>query len=173
MPLHLARWLPIGFAVPIVAAALACSDPAPAPDAGPPSLELGTGNVNFEPLQEGGTIFIVQGPQGGYHFFGSLQARNIEPGDSEDLSDPNNPQTTFEAYVGDTRVDAMASSYRQGLRVSNGVAEMIGRQVILDILDDDELAGATVRFVVSVEDAGGIKLSDERTLMALPHPDNQ
>ncbi len=151
----------------------ACSGSAPLADAGPPSLELGTGSSEFEALADGDTIFIVQGPQGGYHFFGSLHARNMVPGDSEDLSDPRNPQTTFEAFVGDARVDAMASSYKQGLREQGGVAEMIGRQVILDILDDDELDGATVRFRVTVEDADGVVLSDERTLTAVKHPGNQ
>lgn len=166
MPLHLAI-------AALVAATLACSAPAEGPDAGPPSLEIGTGTRDFEPLGDGDSIFIVQGPQGGYHFFGSLRAQNINAGDSEDLSDPQNPQTTFEAFVGATRVDAMASSYRQGLEVGGGFAEMVGRQVILDILDDDELDGMTVRFAVTVEDVAGIQLTDERTLTAIKHPDNQ
>jgi len=124
-------------------------------------------------LQDGETLFIVQGPQGGFHFFGSLQAANIEAGDSEDLSDPNNPTTTFEAYVDGARVDAQASSYTQGLVPRGAVSEMIGRTVILDILDDSELAGAEVRFLVRVEDVNGITLSDERTVVAMPHPANQ
>ncbi len=157
----------------LIAVAAACSASVDSPDAGPPSLELGTGTRDFEPLSDGDSIFIVQGPQGGYHFFGSLRAQNIEPGDSEDLSDPRNPQTTFEAFVGANRVDSMASSYRQGLEVSGGYAQMIGRQVILDILDDDELDGMTVRLTVSIEDASGTQLTDERTLMAIKHPDNQ
>lgn len=169
VPLHLRL---VG-ALCLLGLVTACSASAEAPDAGPPSLELGTGSANFEALANGDTIYIVQGPQGGYHFFGSLQARSMVAGDSEDLSDPSNPQTTFEAFVGDTRVDAMASSYKQGLRVRDGVAEMIGRQVILDIEDDDELDGATVRFTVTVEDTGGITLSDERTLTAVKHPGNQ
>ncbi len=158
----------------LLAVLFACSANAADPaDAGPPGLEIGTGERSFEALQDGQNIFIVLGPQGGYHFFGSLQARNMNAGDSEDLSDPSNPSTLFEAFVGDTRVDAMASSYRQGLKVRDGVAEMIGRTVILDIEDDSELAGATVRFVVTVEDVDGLSLSDERTLIAVPHPDNR
>ena len=163
----------VGASVVAIAASFACSAPADSPDAGPPSLELGTGIRSFEALADGGSIFIVQGPQGGYHFFGSLRAQNINPGDSEDLSDSENPQTTFEAFVGDTRVDAMASSYRQGLSALDGYAQMLGRQVILDILDDDELDGAMVRFTVTVEDASGIVLTDERSLTAIKHPDNQ
>ena len=161
------------FTAVLIASASACSASVDRPDAGPPSLEIGTGTGGFEPLVDSESIYIVQGPQGGYHFFGSLRAQNINAGDSEDLSDPQNPQTTFEAFVGDARVDAMASSYRQGLQKTNGFAEMIGRQVILEILDDDELDGVSVRFSVTLQDADGIELRDERTLMAIKHPDNQ
>ena len=170
MPLHLDTRLSIAV---LIAATAACSARAEGPDAGPPSLEIGTGTRGFETLSDGDSIFIVQGPQGGYHFFGSLRAQNIDPGDSEDLSDPQNPQTTFEAFVEDIRVDAMASSYRQGLEATGGFAQMVGRQVILDILDDEELDGITVRFSVAIEDAAGVQLHDERTLTAIKHPDNQ
>lgn len=142
-------------------------------DAGPPTVELGSGDREFEELRDGNTILIVQGPQDGYHFFGSLRATNVNAGDSEDLTDPGNPTSTFEVFVGTDRVDAMASMYTQGLRVSSRGAEMIGRNVILDILDDSELDGVTVRFLVRVDDIDGVSVSDERTLIARPHPNNQ
>lgn len=152
--------------------AAACSESVDLPDAGPPTLELGTGDRTFEPLEDGDTLYIVQGPQAGYHFFGSMRATNIFGGDPFDLSAEGNPQTTFEAFVGDMRVDAMASSYRQGLRPTENGLEMVGRAVILDIEDDSELAGAEVLFRVSVVDARGIMLSDERVVIAQPHPNN-
>jgi len=142
-------------------------------DAGPPSLEIGTGSTKFEPLVEGGEILIVQGPQGGYHFFGSLNAKNINPGNSEDLLDPSNPNTTFAAYADGVQIDVGASTYRQGLESTTAGEQMIGRRVILDIVDDSELAGKEVRFVVKVQDADGIMLRDERKLIATPHPDNR
>jgi hypothetical protein len=142
-------------------------------DAGPPTVELGSGEREFEELRDGNNILIVQGPQDGYHFFGSLRATNINAGDSEDLTDSQNPTSTFEVFMGGTRVDAMASTYKQGLRVSSLGAQMIGRNVILDIQDDSELDGATVRFVVRVDDVDGVSVSDERTLIARPHPNNQ
>ncbi len=150
----------------------ACGESASGLDAGPPSLELGTGSASFEPLVDGDTILIVRGPQGGFHFYGSMRASNINPGDPNDLSDPNNPQTSFEVFVGDLRVDAMASSYKQGLRPGVGGVEMIGRTVILDIQDDAELAGTEVLFRVSLSDAEGVMLSDERTLTAQADPNN-
>jgi hypothetical protein len=115
----------------------------------------------------------VQGPQDGYHFFGSLIATNINAGDPNLLSSPQNPTTTFEVFMGTDRVDAMASSYTQGLKISSRGAEMIGRNVILDIQDDSELDGAQVRFVVHLDDVDGTSVSDERNLVAIPHPNNQ
>ncbi len=171
MSLHIIRIRALA-AILLLSAQGCSASPKQVADAEPPSLELGTGTGAFEVLEDGDDIFIVQGPQGGYHFFGALRARNVNPGDSEDLSDSSNPTTTFEAFVGDARIDGMFSTYRQGLEVSNGYAEMIGRQVILDILDDEDLDGATVRFGVRFEDVDGVMLSDERTLTAVKHPDN-
>ena len=164
------------FALAGLAFLFACGDDAvvvTVADAGPPTVELGSGDREFEELRDGNTILIVQGPQDGYHFFGSLRATNVNAGDSEDLTDPTNPTSTFEVFVGTDRVDAMASMYTQGLRVSERGAEMIGRNVILDIQDDSELDGVTVRFLVSVDDIDGVSVSDERTLIARPHPNNQ
>ena len=146
---------------------------ASSPDAGPPTLELGTGQRSFEALANGDMIQIVQGPQDGYHFFGSLRATNLNAGDSEDLASPDNPTTTFEVYVGTDRIDAMAAIYTQGLEADGGSSLMLGRTVILDIEDDSELDGISVRFLVRVQDVDGIMLSDERTLVAIPHPNTQ
>lgn len=142
-------------------------------DAGPPTIELGSGQIEFESLVDGDSIFIVQGPQDGYHFFGSLRATNVNAGDVSSLGAPDNPTTTFEIHVGTDQVDAKASTYMQGLELSERGAEMVGRTVILDIQDDSELDGATVRFVVRVDDVDGVSVSDERSLVAVPHPNNQ
>lgn len=140
---------------------------------GPASIELGTGDRRFEPIADGDDIFVVQGPQDGYHLFGSLRALNVEAGDADDLSSAKNPTTRFEVYVGNERVDAMASTYVQGLREDDeGYSVMIGRTVILDIADDSELAGQTLRFVVELVDVNGEVVQDERNLVAGPHPSN-
>jgi len=141
-------------------------------DAGPPSLEIGTGTRIFTPLANDGTIFVVLGPQGGFHLNGSLRAHNLEAGDAEDLSNPNNPTITFEVFKGNTRIDAMASTYTQGLKMTQEGAEMVGRQIILAITSDSELDGVMVRFVVTVRDITGISVRDERSLLVRPHPNN-
>lgn len=141
-------------------------------DAGPPQVELGTGDSEFEAIADGDDIFIVQGPQGGYHFFGSVRARNLEPGDVGDLSSPDNPTVEFQAFQGQERIDIGASSYTQGLSPSPEGDEMIGRTVILDIADDAELEGAMVSLQVEIRDVNGRSASDARNLIAVPHPNN-
>jgi hypothetical protein len=160
----------------IVLAALACGcggDDEPVVE-GPPRIELGTGESSFESLSDGDEIEVVLGPQGGFHLVGSARVGGIHPGDPDDLGDPDNPTTTFRVFVGNTRFDAMASSYTQGLEpAGNAEYDMIGRFVILDILDDAELSGMTVRFEVDVVSADGTAMaSDSRMLLAVPHPNN-
>jgi len=139
-----------------------------------PGVVLGTGSDTFESLVDGGEIYIVQGPQGGFHFFGSAHIVGVEPGNPGQLNDPSNPTTEFSVYRGPDRIDVMAAVYTQGLQWSSaaGAYEMLGRLVILGINSDAELDGVEVRFEVSVTDVHGVHVSDARTLTARPHPNN-
>lgn len=142
----------------------------------PPMVEIGTGETEFVPLEDGDTIYIVYGPQGGYHFNGSLRVQGIEAGDPDHIDDPRNPITIFEAFEGDNRVDMDASTYKQGIDPVDGepgVYEMIGRRVILDITSDAVLDGKEVRMTVRIEDVNGVVVEDGRTLLAIPHPLNE
>lgn len=142
-------------------------------DAGPPTAELGTGELSFEPIDPGADLFVIHGPQGGYHLIGAMRASGIDPGNPDDLGDPSNPTTEFRVFRGETRVDLMASSYTQGLnRTEDGVYQMIARRVILDIQDDAELDGAELRFELEVRDVHGATATDTRTIVARPHPQN-
>jgi hypothetical protein len=138
-----------------------------------PAVELGTGEESFEALADYDEIFIVQGPQGGYHFTASLLAWGVNAGNPDDLGDPSNPTITFRAFEGSTQVD-IGVEYTQGLK--DGGEEfryqLLGRRVILAIESDTELDGREVRLEVELSDADGNVLTDERTLMAEPHPLN-
>jgi hypothetical protein len=48
-------------------------------DAGPPSLEIGTGEAAFEPVSEGGELELVHGPQDGYHVVGAVRMGGFDP----------------------------------------------------------------------------------------------
>lgn len=138
-----------------------------------PSIEIGTGEAAFEALDPMGELLIVQGPQGGYHFNGSLHAIGVNPGNPDDLGDPENPTIAFTASAGGQRRD-IGIEYTQGLR--GGAAphtyELLGRRVILDIATDAALDGDEIEFEVSISDADGNVLTDTRTVIAEPHPLN-
>jgi len=161
-----------GYALALALALAACGGGQDDPVL-PPSAELGTGDTAFEPLDDGESIYVIQGPQGGFHVLGSVRVTGVERGDPDDLSSAKNPTTTFAVYRGSERIDAMGASYVQGLdRVEPGVYEMVGRFVILDILADDEVAGESLRITVELEDVNGVTVSDERTVLVTPHPQN-
>ena len=154
------------------------SNPAsdPEPPAVPPAIEMGTGEWDWEPLEDGQEIDVIQGPQGGFHLLGSVRVAGIAAGSADDLSDPDNPTTRF--WVVHEGVDLAPSSvFIQGLDTSPASAEpfshqMVGRFVIMDIAADDELDGVEVAFGVSVEDVDGVRVETEMTLTAVPHPLN-
>jgi hypothetical protein len=151
------------------------SDAGPGADAGPveATAELGTGDTEFEPLSDGDDLAYILGPQGGYHFLASVRVRGVEPGNPSMRTDPTNPQTEFRAFRGDQRIDARASSYIQGLDPvpgEDGVHQMVGRLLILNIDSCDALTGETIRVEVTVTDVNGVTATDTRTVTAVPDP---
>lgn len=42
-----------------------------------PSIEIGTGDVTFEPLSENEPVVMVHGPQGGWHMLGSVRTHSM------------------------------------------------------------------------------------------------
>ncbi len=133
----------------------------------PPEVILGTGLEAWVPLADGDDVGIVQGPQGGYHVFGSVRATGLDPGNPLDLYAECNPTTEFRAYRGDVRVDLGASTYRQGLDPGpEPYHEMIGRLIILDIASPAELDGVALRLEVTITDHDGLTASDQRMVVA-------
>src|SRR5687768_2322710 len=63
------RWLAI------VAFGWGCGGAAPQP--GDASLRLGSSPEGFHALEEGGTLEVFQGPQGGFHVFLGLRAAGV------------------------------------------------------------------------------------------------
>lgn len=146
--------------------------------AGAPAVELGTGTTAFAPLAEGDEVAIVQGPQGGYHLDGSVRATGVDCGDPDDLASPRNPTTVFRVFLGEQPVSGVRAepgvSYTQGLDVSSDpqFCEMVGRRVYLNITRDDDLVGQTLRVEVTLTDASGVTVADDREVFAVAHPAN-
>jgi len=154
---------------------LGCGQQEDGPDVDPAVL-LGTGEWLWEPLGDGDPMPVIQGPQGGHHLLGSVRLVGLDPGDPENLSDPNNPTTTFSVLLDGVNLTPNAS-YLQGIdpvtETSSGWDhEMIGRFAILDIADDSELDGLTLRFEVQVEDTNGRSATDGLEIVAYPDPRN-
>ncbi|MEN0061651.1 MAG: hypothetical protein AAGA48_05840 [Myxococcota bacterium] len=162
--------------LPLIAL-LACTNDPSGPDDPvvlDPGIELGTGLDRFVSLDDGDDIVIIFGPQGGYHLEGSILVQGIDPGSANDLSDPRNPLTTFQVRREDGTIvsglqGADTVDFRQGIAASDtpGVYQMIGRRILLDIQDDSELEGQTLTVSVTVEDADGVSLSDERAVIGV------
>ena len=147
-----------------LAAAIGCG-PASAKIA---EAQLGTGVSLFEALNEGDTVYIVHGPQGGFHVFGSVRVKGIEPGDRMDLGSAKNPSTDFQVFRDAERIDAGVASFTLGLDPVPGTNfyEIIGRFVILNISSQAELDGLSIRVSVTVKDVNGQSAHDEKTLTA-------
>lgn len=137
-------------------------------------VRLGTGEIEFEPLEDGGTIPVVQGPQGGFHLVGSVVVAGIDPGDADDLAHPDNPTTMFEVVHEGTVLTTIAT-YVQGLETSTTEGythQMLNRFAILNIFDDDEVAGDMVTFSVTVSGARSGRATDSLELLVEKHPAN-
>jgi len=161
---------------------MACAAPQepekpPTPEGlGDPLIELGTGEWEWESLEGVVEVPLIQGPQGGFHFLGSVRVSGIEPGAFANLADPENPTTSFSVWV-DGEDLTMTGTYVQGLDPAPKDArpfrhEMIGRFVIMDILADEELDGVEVEMSVEVTDIHGTQLEASQAFTAYPHPFN-
>lgn len=137
-----------------------------------PELMLGTGESEFTELADGDEVFIVQGPQDGYHFDGALLASDIDPGNPDDLGDPSNPTFRFTVVEGGTEYASL--SFTQGFKPTDdeNVHRLLGRRVILDIQDDAELDGHDVEFAIEVSFPDGSVLTDSHVVHAVAHPLN-
>ena len=138
-----------------------------------PTLILGAGDGELEPLSDGDDAVIIQGPQGGFHLLGSLHATGIEPGDTNDLENVNNPTVHFTVREEGERVD-VSTAFTQGLdEVDRGVYGVIGRFIFLDIQADDELVGSTLTVRVELTDVNGVAMADEVQLIGVASPFNE
>jgi len=141
-----------------------------------PSVEIGTGEIEFVPLESGETLQIIQGPQGGFHLLASLRVHGIIPGDRGNLEDASNPTITFDVIHEGASLISIGP-ITQGLdsaplREFPYTHQMTGRFAILDINADDELDGETVSLSVHIEAEEEIEISDSVTIDLVPHPAN-
>ena len=141
-----------------------------------PEVRLGTGEIAWQDVGEQGVVYVIYGPQGGYHLLGSVRVRGLNAGDASDLSSIQNPATAFSVIWNDVEMVTSAPIV-QGMDpvMEEGVDwthEMIGRFAILDITTDQKIDNQEVTFSVTVTDAAGQSYRDTRNVIVEPHPSN-
>lgn len=141
-------------------------------------IELGTGTVEFEALDDGDPLTLIAGPQGGFHFVVHARATGIIPGDPTRPGAGENPSTSFRASRQDSgrRIDDGRSAYRLGYESITGAGELdlalpSGRILRIDDAEVEDTYGQSVILEVTVRDADGDVASDSRVVIAEPDPD--
>jgi hypothetical protein len=140
------------------------------PDAGPDAMlvesgviQLGTGTLDFEPVEAEGELGLVAGPQGGFHFIVHARMQMMAPGNPDDA--PSTPSTRFYAYREDgTQIDLRNPAYRIAYEdVGDGWYELPGGR-ILQIGNEYEpgIYGSRIRIRVTIIDNQARYADDER-----------
>jgi hypothetical protein len=126
---------------------------------GPARQELGAGTTRFAPLDEGGTIELVLGPQGGWHVDLTARGVNLLP---EGL-------TLRYEVRDDTRPTAWNYPVMASLNARRVVADgagwaRVGDRAVFDIRAAGEVTGRMVRIAVRAERGGAVVAEDARTV---------
>ena len=147
-------------------AAASCSPKSP-PREG--EVELGTGGLAFETLEENQELLLIAGPQGGYHLIVHARMRGLIPGNPSMPGLLGNPITTFSLYDNEGRqIDAQYPPYRLGYRDEDSWLELPSGRILpvnQELVDSEGLVpaiyGTPLRLRVEIEDAAGDFGSDE------------
>ena len=153
-------------------------DPNDPDGTGEPAVDIGTGEIEFVPLEDGDDLALVEGPQGGYHLFGALRCKGIVAGDPDSLAETTNPTMAFGIDHG---LDSLIASapFTQGLDEAPESEDpwthwMLDREARLNIpLGDDVLLdGETVEFSITITDTDGTVVEDTVSVVLFPSPTN-
>jgi len=143
--------------------AVSCGEDASAGAAmitGPAECVLGTGQLAFVTIQNTDVIPIIHGPQGGYHIWGAVRAKNI---------DPAGLRLTFTLALASTgtvvntvRIIRSLTPVAVSAASPPGWSESVGSYVYVP--DPRVIDGQSVRMSVDAVDAAGHTAHDERLI---------
>jgi hypothetical protein len=122
------------------------------------SFELGTGQLEFQPIADGQPLAINSGPQGGCHFFLSLRTNGFAA---------SGFRLHYEVFYAETNASTgSTSSFTARLRpaAESGTCENLGTTAFL--LKPWDMEDQRVTIAVDVEDAEGRTASERRTVVA-------
>ncbi len=124
-----------------------------------PSVELGTGEVGFEPLNDGSTVPLVSGLQGGRHIWGAVRVIGIDWTEidmtfsvEDDVGAPLTETTRViqELQQCDTSTEGCES----------GMGEMVGVTILVNDEDATAVLGGNVVLRVEATDMEGRSSAD-------------
>lgn len=156
------RSIRVGSHLPAALAAAAlvgCAEPDPSDTGVAPWLELGTGETEFVPLEDGDEVALVYGPQGGWHvdttaMFGGIALDGAEL--SYEARDPDSGAVLNYPYTASLHPSVLQELEDGWLRV--------GDRAVFEIDSDEEILGRTVQLEVRLVDGAGLELVDTRQI---------
>ena len=134
------------------------------------TIELGTGETEFEPLEDMQELTLVAGLQGGYHFIANARIHGLDPGTASMPGLESNPVTEFIVLREDgTRIDEAGPSHLLGYKAAaspwfelpSGRILAIDQQLVEEEGVVPAIYGERLLLRVEVIDADGIEASDE------------
>ena len=131
---------------------------------GAPELSLGTGQTDFAPLNDGQTLQLERGPQGGHHIWVAARMRNLRQSGSRTtltaklLADPASPIAPA-AYVFTFDRDEGNYCKLWGLRfqLDSGATDLAA--------DYKRFLGKQLEVTVEVTDSTGAKATSTKTIL--------
>ncbi len=125
-----------------------------------PLVILGTGEVGWEDLEDGDSVSLVSGLQGGQHIWGAVRVAGIDWLDVDltfrvhDLSDSElTPPTLLNPELNPCETDEPGCEL--------GMGEIVGITILVE--DPSSILGHDVILIVEASDDGGRSASDEFT----------
>jgi hypothetical protein len=128
----------------------------------PPWLEVGTGEWQFEPLEDGQDVPLVFGSQGGYHVWVSYRARELDPVDVR-IEISTEILTRNDSKTGSILLRNLTPYEEPGVYGQIGWPAVIPEAGCAD--------GEPVEVVVSLLDRRGRSITDARTVV--PHASSE
>ncbi|MES2641118.1 MAG: hypothetical protein V4850_16640 [Myxococcota bacterium] len=127
-----------------------------------PTLAIGTGEQDFEPVVDGDRVPLVRGSQGGLMVLGALEVTGIVQGGAL-FGDEDNPLVDFEILDrAGARIGGYTGASRHFVHGFDDVFTIVGETVVLDAWGMDELVSPEVSLAARIDDACGRELTAER-----------
>ncbi len=133
----------------------------PGADAGPTaSVEIGTGQGDFEPIAAESDLVLHQGPQGGHHFFLHARMQGLSPAD---------PTTRFSVWNESGDEVDIVGPFQVTYEDSGDGTYVLPNGIAVQV-DEDQvgaITGARVRVKVDLTDVESTQASDDRWVHAV------